>query len=128
MLIDRPLSPRLVAPLNRLYQIRAVTLAEVFGKEYSQRTPDVEWIEYCGENNVVGLTANPTMYKVPHEADAIRSKNVRILSLKATPSRLESAMIVGQNIRLLQQAIDGSGALFVQVTSGPPTYRIRGAE
>lgn len=125
VLIDRCVTPQLVAPLHRLHQIRAATLAEVFGKDYSQTMADVEWIEYCGRNGVVALTANVEIWKVAEERACILAYCSRILAMKANVTRLESAMIIGQNIRLLRNAINakGCGPEFTQITSGPPTRR-----
>ncbi|GAB3134895.1 hypothetical protein GCM10027289_27670 [Tsukamurella serpentis] len=85
--------------------------------------PDVEWIEYCGRNGVVALTANPEIWKVPHEIACVREYGARLIAMKATMSRLESAMVVGQNIRLIKSVIKTPGPAFIQITSGPPTRR-----
>lgn len=123
ILIDRCLSPRLAAPLGRLYQLRASTLAEVFGDDYSQKLPDIEWIEYCGREGVVGLTANPRIWKVPAEVEAIRRYSARIVAMKADTTLIESAMVLGQNLRVLREALSGQGPMFIQITSGRPLRR-----
>lgn len=125
ILIDRCLTPSLVKPLQRLYQLRAVTLADVFGSNYSQTMADVEWITYCGQNNVVALTANPNIWKVPLEVQAIRDNSTRVLTQKAGPSLLESGIILGQNLRVLRFALAARQAMFVKITSGAPTWWIR---
>lgn len=123
ILIDRCLSPQLAKPLLRLFQLDARTLAEVFGKEYSQKMPDTEWIEYCGTNSVVALTANERIWTVPHEVHSILTHGAKVLTTKAQLTRLESAFVVGRNIRLVRRTLSETEPCFVQITAGTPTRR-----
>lgn len=123
ILIDRCLSPQLAKPLLRLCQLDVKTLAEVFGKEHSKTMPDTEWIEYCGANGVLALTANETIWKVPHEVRSILTHQAKVVTTKGQLSRMESAFVVGKNIGLLRRVMKQREPCFIQISSGKPTRR-----
>lgn len=124
LLFDRGINPNLAAPLARLYQLRVVTLADVWGNDHALTMPDTEWITYCGANRLVAITANPKIWKVPAEAQAIIDSGARVIATKRTYARYELPIVIGRNISTILRTLRMAEATMVQISGAGPLTRI----
>lgn len=58
---------------------KLVTLSDVWGKQGSQNTEDVEWITYAGERQMIALTRDARVRYVKHEREAIEESACRVV-------------------------------------------------
>lgn len=77
VLVDRCVPPTVVDAINRVDDFHAVALDVMYAPR-GPKVPDVEFLVEAGERGWIILTANPRMWFVPSERDAIVNHGARV--------------------------------------------------
>ena len=80
-LVDRSLSQVLLPAELRQAGLVVHTLAEVYGEQAAQETPDTEWIALAAQRGWVVLTKDDHIRRRPAERQAIEHGKVRVFCL-----------------------------------------------
>ena len=126
ILLDRCISPRL-APVLRLAQIHCVTLADVYGDDEAQKTPDTQWIADSAKYGYAVFTTNPNILKVKHEVEALRQHGAKVFCIaKPDGTRETRAYIYGRHILNILRRMKRPGPCFWRLYHGqrPVSYDI----
>ena len=120
--VDRSLGRHDLPTTLRALGWDLVTHHELYGPR-DEDVPDVEWLEYCGRNDLPVLTKDKRLRHRPAEIAAIRSFGVRAFVLTSGSLRAEQqAERFHKNAKAIDAAAAGPGPVF-STQLDPPSER-----